>query len=85
MTRPDRLLPFYDGERARMEALMRKWIQAGDAPEVVAATVVYAATAALPKRRYAAGKQARQVHFLRRFLPESIVDRSLRKFNGLPG
>jgi len=84
ITRPDRLLPLYDTERSRMEALMRSWIQTGDAPEVVAATVVKAATTALPRRRYAAGKQARQVRFLRRFLPESIVDKSLRKFNGLP-
>ena len=81
---PDRRLPLYDSERSRMEALMRNWIQTGDAPEVVAATVVKAATTALPKRRYAAGSQARQVHLLRRFLPESIVDKSLRKFNELP-
>jgi short-subunit dehydrogenase len=81
---PDRLLPLYDSERSRMEALMRNWIQTGDAPEVVAATVVKAATTALPRRRYAAGRQARQVHLLRRFLPESIVDKSLRKFNELP-
>jgi NAD(P)-dependent dehydrogenase (short-subunit alcohol dehydrogenase family) len=46
----------------------------------VAATVVQAANAAEPKRRYPAGKQARQV----RFLPEYLVDRALRKFNGMP-
>ena len=84
ITSPDQLLPIYDSERSRMEALMRNWIQTGDAPEVVAATVVKAATTALPRRRYAAGRQARQVHLLRRFLPESMVDKSLRKFNGLP-
>ena len=84
ITRPDRLDPRYDSERTRMEALMRSWIEAGDAPEVVAAAVVEAATTAAPRRRYAAGKQARQVGFLRRFLPEAMVDRSLRKFNGLP-
>lgn len=84
ITKPDRLLPLYDAERSRMEALMRNWIQTGDAPEVVAATVVKAATTSLPRRRYAAGRQARQVHWLRRFLPESMVDKSLRKFNELP-
>ena len=84
ITRPDRQDPLYDSERSRMEALMRTGIQAGDDPEVVADAVVRAATAAVPKRRYTAGKQARQVRFLRRFLPEAVVDRSLRKFNGLP-
>ena len=84
ITQPDQLLPLYDAERIRMEGLMRSMIQTGDAPEVVAATVVKAATTTMPKRRYPAGKQASQVRFLRRFLPEAMVDKSLRKFNGLP-
>ena len=84
ITRPDQLLPLYDAERIRMEGLMRSMIQTGDAPEVVASTVVKAATTTMPKRRYPAGKQASQVRFLRRFLPEAMVDKSLRKFNGLP-
>lgn len=84
ITRPDQPLSLYGAERTRMEALMRSWIQIGDAPEIVATTVVKAATTAMPKRRYTAGKQATQVRFLRRFLPESMVDKSLRKFNELP-
>ena len=84
ITRPDRRLAQYDAERSRAEALMRTWIQRGDAPEIVADTVVKAALVANPKRRYTAGKQATQVRFLRRFLPESMVDRTLRKFNALP-
>ena len=84
LTRPDRPLPLYDSVRQRQEALMREWIETGDAPEVVAATVVEAATAVTPRRRYPAGKQASQVRFLRRFLPESFVDRALRKVNRLP-
>jgi hypothetical protein len=43
-----------------------------------------AATDPVPKRRYAAGKMARQVSFLRRFVPASAFDKSLRKQNGLP-
>ena len=31
-TKPDRLLAVYDSVRSRMEALMRKWIEGGDAP-----------------------------------------------------
>jgi short-subunit dehydrogenase len=84
VTKPDRLLAVYDSVRVRMEALMRKWIEGGDAPDIVAGTVVKAATVATPRRRYTAGKQAGQVRFLRRFLPESMVDKSLRKFNELP-
>jgi len=46
--------------------------------------VVKAANATAPKRRYTAGKVAGQVRFMRRFLPESFVDKNLRKFNRLP-
>ena len=56
----------------------------GGYPQVVAETVVKAATAAVPRRRYTAGKLARQVRFLRRFVPESAFDKSLRKQNNLP-
>lgn len=73
LTRPDQELAHYSAERSRAEALMRSWIKTGDAPEVVASTVVKAATAAVPKLRYPAGRQARQVRFLRRYLPESMV------------
>jgi NAD(P)-dependent dehydrogenase (short-subunit alcohol dehydrogenase family) len=83
ITRPDRPLAVYDAARAGAEKLMRDIVATGDAPEVVADAVVRAAAAASPKRRYTAGKAAGQVRFLRRFLPEALVDRSLRKFNGL--
>ncbi|MCQ8181802.1 oxidoreductase [Methylomonas sp. SURF-1] len=84
ITKPDQPLAVYDSVRANMAALMQKGVNEGDAPEVVAYTVLKAATAATPRRRYTAGKQAGQVRFLRRFLPEAIVDKSLRKFNNLP-
>ncbi|HVY28344.1 MAG TPA: oxidoreductase [Polyangiaceae bacterium] len=84
LTRADHPLQAYASERARSEELMRKWVEEGDAPQVVADMVVKAATARKPKLRYSAGKQARQTRFLRRFMPEWLVDRALRKFNGLP-
>ncbi len=84
ITRPDQPLPVYDTIRADAAKLMREIIEKGDAPEVVAATVVRAANAASPRRRYTAGKAARQVRFMRRFLPESFVDKNLRKFSRLP-
>lgn len=85
VVRPDRTLDMYNSARNGMTAILRKAIAAGDAPEVVARTVLQAATAAAPRRRYAAGKMARQVSFLRRFVPESAFDKSLRRQNNLPG
>ena len=84
ITRPDQPLPVYDTVRADAEKLMREIVEAGDEPEVVADTVVKAANAALPKRRYTAGKAAGRVRCMRRFLPESVVDKGLRQFNRLP-
>ncbi|MDP9423407.1 MAG: oxidoreductase [Pseudomonadota bacterium] len=84
LTRPDRLLPVYDTTRPKMEALMREWVEAGDAPEIVADAVVKAATAPTPKLRYSAGKQAGQLSLLRRFVPAAAFDRSVRKQMGLP-
>ncbi|MQB10687.1 oxidoreductase [Agrobacterium sp. ICMP 6402] len=84
ITRPDRPLAVYDTVRADAEKLMREIIEKGDAPEVVANVIVQAANAASPKRRYTAGKAAGQARFIRRFLPESFVDKSFRKFSRLP-
>jgi NAD(P)-dependent dehydrogenase (short-subunit alcohol dehydrogenase family) len=84
LTRADQPLPAYHAERSRSENLMRKWVEAGDPPQVVADTVVKAATTSKPKLRYSAGKQSRQDRMLRRFVPEAAFDKSLRKQNGLP-
>ena len=84
LAKPDRLLAIYDTVRTGMTATVRKAMEKGDAPEVVANTVLSAATEPEPKRRYAAGKLARQVSFLRRFVPASAFDKSLRKQFGLP-
>ncbi len=84
LTRADQPLAVYDSVRADAEKLMREIVETGDAPEIVADMVVKAANAASPKRRYTAGKAAGLVRFLRRFMPESFVDKNLRKFNRLP-
>jgi short-subunit dehydrogenase len=83
LTRVDQPLSVYDAARRSSEALMREWVDAGDSPEVVAATVVRAATAAKPKLRYSAGKQSSQVRSLRRYFPEAVVDKILRRQLGL--
>ncbi len=84
LTRADRPMATYAEDRARSEELMRKWVAAGDDPQVVADNVVKAATATKPKLRYSAGKQSRQVRTLRRYLPEALVDKIMRKFNDFP-
>ncbi len=84
LTRADRPIPIYAEDRARSETLMRKWVASGDAPQIVADAVVDAAKAAKPRLRYSAGKQSRRVRTLRRFMPERVVDKILRKFNGFP-
>lgn len=84
MSHVDRPLPVYASERVRSEAMMRRWVEAGDAPQIVADTVLKAAAAAKPRQRYAAGKQSNQVGTLRRFLPARLVDSILHKFNEFP-
>jgi len=83
ITRPDRPLAVYDTVRTDAERLMREIVSKGDSPEVVARTVVRAANKASPRRRYTAGKAAGTVRFMRRFLPESFVDKNLRRFSRL--
>jgi hypothetical protein len=53
-------------------------------PEVVADVVLQAATAARLRRRYTAGKVARQISILRRFAPAEMFDKSMRKQMRLP-
>lgn len=84
LAKPDRPLDVYGSARTGMNGILRRAIETGDVPEIVARTVLKAATASAPKRRYAAGKVARQVSLLRRFVPESAFDKSLRKQMGLP-
>lgn len=84
LSRADQPMAIYARERSRSEDLMRKGVETGDDPQIVADIVVKAATAKTPKLRYSAGKQSRQVRALRRFMPEAMVDKGLRKFNGLP-
>jgi short-subunit dehydrogenase len=84
LAKPDRMLDVYEAARAGMNVILQKAITAGDAPEIVAAAILKAAKASVPKTRYTAGKMARQVSLLRRFVPASAFDKSLRKQSGLP-
>ena len=84
MVLPDRALDAYVSARTRSGALMREVMKTADSPEIVAERVVEAATTTSPRLRYACGRMARQVSILRRFVPERMFDKSLRKQMGLP-
>ncbi|MER8914727.1 oxidoreductase [Mesorhizobium sp. M0761] len=81
---PDSLLKDYDQARAGLKALLADVMPKADRPEVAADVVVKAATDARPRRRYTAGKAARQVSLLRRFAPAGMFDKTLRKQFRLP-
>ncbi|MGU3359525.1 oxidoreductase [Methylobacterium sp. M6A4_1b] len=81
---PDAQLSFYAEARAGVDRTMQEAMTTADAPEVVADTVLAAAEASVPRRRYTAGKVARQISLLRRFVPAHLFDKSLRKQMKLP-
>jgi len=74
----------YGPARANAEAVLRAVMTTADPPDVVAEAVVTAATAATPRLRYTAGRMARKVSLLRRFVPASAFDKSLRKQLQMP-
>jgi NAD(P)-dependent dehydrogenase (short-subunit alcohol dehydrogenase family) len=80
----DQQLDVYQPARSNAEAVMRDAMKVADSPELVASAVVKASTAANPDRRYTAGRVARQISLLRRFVPASAFDKSLRKQMRLP-
>ena len=80
----DQNIEHYALARANAEAVMRNEAAKADPPEVVAATVVAAATTAKPQLRYTAGRDAATVSLLRRFVPASAFDKSLRKRMRMP-
>lgn len=84
LVKPDQLLSSYDAARESMMAVVGEEIKKGDTPETIAKTILRAATDSEPKLRYPAGKVARQVSVLRRFVPASAFDKSLRKMLRLP-
>lgn len=76
---PDAKLAEYELIRTKLAKVVSQVMEGGDTPEVVAEVVVKAAQASTPKRRYTAGKAARQLQFLRRFAPAAVLDKGIRK------
>jgi short-subunit dehydrogenase len=81
---PDQQLDVYHSARANAEGVMREGMKTADSPELIAAAVVKASSETNPACRYTAGRQARQVSLLRRFVPRAAFDKSLRKQMRLP-
>jgi short-subunit dehydrogenase len=84
LVQADQQIDEYKSARSNAEAVMRDVMKKADSPELVASAVLKAATAASPRPRYTAGGFARQVSLLRRFVPQSAFDKSLRKQLRLP-
>jgi short-subunit dehydrogenase len=80
----DQQLDVYQSARTNAEGVVRDEMKAADTPELVARAVVKASTETNPHPRYAAGRRAHQVSLLRRFVPGSAFDKSLRKQMRLP-
>jgi NAD(P)-dependent dehydrogenase (short-subunit alcohol dehydrogenase family) len=76
---PDAKLDDYRLAREGVNKRVNEVMATAEPPEVVADTVLTAAEAARPKLRYAAGKLANRLRFLRRFAPASVVDAGIRK------
>ncbi|HSI25522.1 MAG TPA: oxidoreductase [Methylotenera sp.] len=69
----------YNIARKALAKLIKIAVAGGDDPKVVAVVVLKAANAKNPKLRYAAGKLACRLSFLRRFAPAALVDMGIRK------
>lgn len=80
----DQKLDVYQSARTNAEGVVRDEMKAADTPELVASAVVKASTETNPHPRYAAGRRAHQVSLLRRYVPGSAFDKSLRKQMRLP-
>ena len=76
---PDAKLDEYREARAGVNKRVNEVMATAEPPGVVAETVLTAASAAHPKVRYAAGKLAKRLRFLRRFAPAVLVDAGIRK------
>ena len=80
----DQQLDIYRSARTNAEGVLRDGMKTADTPELVATSVVKASTELNPRSRYTAGRAARQISLLRRFVPTSAFDKSLRKQMRLP-
>jgi NAD(P)-dependent dehydrogenase (short-subunit alcohol dehydrogenase family) len=76
---PDAKRDEYREAREGVTRRLNEVMATAESPDVVAETVLEAAVAPRPKLRYAAGKLAKRLRFLRRFAPGVLVDAGIRK------
>jgi short-subunit dehydrogenase len=69
----------YDSVRNRVLDAVRESVAKGEDPAKVASVVLEALTTRSPRPRYPAGRRARFLSRLRKFVPPSLFDRGLRK------
>ena len=79
MAAPDFPLPLYQSARLTASQVVAAAMKTADSSEDVAATIVRVAAIAHPAVRYASGKGAGRLALLRRYVPASAFDKSLRK------
>jgi short-subunit dehydrogenase len=84
LIKADRPLDEYAQARSNAEDVILNAMKTADSPDLVAHVVLKASTIENPRRRYTAGRMAGQVSLLRRFVPETAFDKSLRKQMRLP-
>jgi NAD(P)-dependent dehydrogenase (short-subunit alcohol dehydrogenase family) len=78
MPEPDAPIDVYAAGRNNILDIFSAALAKGADPETVADAVLIAASAQVPKIRYAVGREAATLAKLRRFLPTAMFDRSLR-------
>lgn len=78
-----RPLADYAAERNSVVAAVAKSIANGAQPATVASVVVRALTSRNPRLRYAAGREAKLLTLLKKFAPQTFLDKGLRKQFGL--
>jgi len=76
-------LAAYSVERSRALAAVEKSIADGAQPATVASVVVAAITSQNPRLRYPGGREAKFLALLKKFAPQGVLDKGLRKQFGL--
>lgn len=76
---PDAKLDAYHAVRTAVVRRIQDIMASAEGPQVVAETVLKAATVARPKLRYTAGGLAARLRLLRTFAPAGLLDAGMRK------
>jgi len=75
----DAKLDAYRDVRIAMDTRLKEMLDVAEAPDVVADTVLKAASAANPKTRYTSGTGAARLRLMHTLLPASLLDAGIRK------